>query len=60
MITKFPVGTRVIDIDTGVEGTVVYCYDDDPRLHGSIIAVKFDYGSVPVAVPLDSIRRKPK
>ena len=55
---KFAVGDRVIDRETGVEGVVVYCYED-PRLVGEIIAVKFDYDAVPVAVPLDSIKLAP-
>jgi hypothetical protein len=54
--TKFAVGDRVIDTETRVLGTVVYCYED-PRLAGEIVAVKFDVGDVPVAVPTDTIRR---
>jgi hypothetical protein len=56
---KFSVGDRVIDRETGVEGVVVYCYED-PRLAGEIIAVKFDVGDVPVAVPVDTLRKARK
>ena len=53
---KFAVGDLIVDRETGVEGVVVYRYED-PRLAGEIVAVKFDVGDVPVAVPVDTIRR---
>jgi hypothetical protein len=40
-------------------GTVVYIYED-PRLAGEIIAVRFDVGDVPVAVPVDTIKPAPQ
>jgi hypothetical protein len=55
---KFSLGDRVADRETGVAGTVVYIYED-PKLAGEIIAVKFDLGDVPVAVPINTIRTAP-
>ena len=56
---KFSVGDRVVDRETGAEGTVVYLYEDR-RLVGEIIAVKFDVGDIPVAVPVDMLRPQRK
>jgi hypothetical protein len=53
---KFAVGDRVFDRDSDAAGTVVYLYED-PRLAGEIIAVRCDSGDVPIAVPVDSIRK---
>jgi hypothetical protein len=54
---KFQVRDRVQDRETGVLGTVVYVYDD-PRLSGEVVAVKFDQDRDPLAVPLDTLRKK--
>jgi hypothetical protein len=54
---KFSVDDRVVDRETGQAGTIVYLYED-PRLAGEIIAVKFDTDNIPVAVPVDSIRKR--
>jgi hypothetical protein len=53
---KFSVGDRVVDRETGQAGTIVYLYED-PRLAGEIIAVKFDTDNVPMAVPVDTLRK---
>jgi hypothetical protein len=56
---KFTVGDRIVDRETGAAGVVVYLYEDH-RLAGEIIAVKFDTDNVPMAVPVDSVRKTGK
>jgi hypothetical protein len=55
---RYPHGTRVVNRETGVEGTVIYVFED-PKL-SDLRVVRFDAGDIPVSVPLSSIRAVPK
>jgi hypothetical protein len=52
---KFPVNTRVVDIDTGARGVVVHVFRD-PMLADTRV-VRFGAANDGIAVPIESIRK---
>jgi hypothetical protein len=53
---QFRAGDLVEDTETGQHGTIVHVYDD-PEIRDDIIAVQFEGDGVPLAVPIDTIRK---
>jgi hypothetical protein len=55
---RYPVGTAIVDCETGIAGRVVHLYED-PELRDEVVVVKFDLADYGVAVPIDTIRPAP-
>jgi hypothetical protein len=54
MPNKFRTGDHVIDIETGIEGRVIFQFD--PELSEEIVVVRFPGDEFGVAFPIDDLR----